>query len=144
MRLNRRTRQRIMLLYERGQHREAAAFIRRISPPTYRQIVTELPMDRFVDSMPHSMPVLEAIYAKVRVALGLISLRNCRTSTALSSQDMWQPCRRFLGLLGIKQRHAHHVRPPQRQVLASVCRLAGEMAESPAQLEYVERFLHLA
>ena len=78
-----------MLLYERGQHREAAAFIRRISPPTYRQIVTELPIDRFVDSMPHSMPVLEAIYAKVRVrvALGMleVSLPNCRTSTAPSS-----------------------------------------------------------
>ena len=54
-----------MLLYERGEYREAAAFIRRVSPPTYRQIVTELPIDRFVDSMPHSMPVLEAIYAKV-------------------------------------------------------------------------------
>ena len=57
-----------MLLYERGEHREAAAFIRRVSPPTYRQVVTELPIDRFVDSMPHSMPVLEAIYAKVYLA----------------------------------------------------------------------------
>ena len=57
--------QRIMLLYERGEYREAAAFIRRVSSPTYRQIVTELPIDRFVDAMPHSMPVLEAIYAKV-------------------------------------------------------------------------------
>ena len=54
-----------MLLYERGEYREAAAFIRRVSSPTYRQIVTELPIDRFVDAMPHSMPVLEAIYAKV-------------------------------------------------------------------------------
>ena len=59
-----------MLLYERGEYREAAAFTRRVSSPTYRQIVTELPIDRFVDAMPHSMPVLEAIYAKVPAQTG--------------------------------------------------------------------------
>ena len=57
--------QRILLLYEKGEHREAAAFIRRISPSTYRQVVSELPMDIFMESMPHTMPILEAIYGKL-------------------------------------------------------------------------------
>ncbi|TRY74938.1 hypothetical protein TCAL_04579 [Tigriopus californicus] len=58
-------RQRILLLYEKGDHREAAAFIRRVSQGTFRQIVNELPIDRFLEAMPGSMPILEAIYAKL-------------------------------------------------------------------------------
>ena len=90
-----------MLLYERGEYREAAAFIRRVSSPTYRQIVTELPIDRFVDAMPHSMPVLEAIYAKV----GMDSFQKTDLYVALTLY--WS----FPGLPGIKHRLSPGGRP---------------------------------
>ena len=73
--------QRILALYQRGDHREAAAFIRRLTYATFRQLVDDLPMGTFVEtSMPHSLPILEAIYAKLylnqgegnRIALNLI------------------------------------------------------------------------
>ena len=46
--------------------REAAGFIRRLSYATFRQLVEDLPMDNFVEeAMPQSLPILEAIYAKL-------------------------------------------------------------------------------
>ena len=57
--------QKILLLYEKGDHREAAAFMRRLSFPTFRQLLPQLPADIFIDSMPHSLPILEALYAKL-------------------------------------------------------------------------------
>ncbi len=92
--------QRIMLLYERGDHREAAAFIRRISQPTYRQLVTELPIDRFIESMPHSMPVLEAIYAKVYLASnnGTLTMSGRLTDKFSPESVVWQIVRFFASL----------------------------------------------
>ena len=60
--------QRILDLYERGDHREAAAFMRRLPFPAFRQILPQLPADIFVESMPHSLPILEALYAKLFLA----------------------------------------------------------------------------
>ncbi len=60
--------QRILDLYEKGDHREAAAFMRRLSFPAFRQILPQLPADIFVESMPHSLPILEALYAKLFLA----------------------------------------------------------------------------
>ena len=51
--------QRIMALFGRGEHREAAAFLRRISVTTFRQLVTQLPTSHFVDCLPQSLPLLE-------------------------------------------------------------------------------------
>lgn len=63
--------QRILALYDRGDHREAAAFIRRLTYATFRQLVDELPIGTFVESaMPHSLPILEAIYAKLFLNTG--------------------------------------------------------------------------
>ena len=63
--------QRILALYNRGDYREAAAFIRRLTYATFRQLVDDLPMSSFVESaMPHSLPILEAIYAKVFLNTG--------------------------------------------------------------------------
>ena len=65
--------QRILALYDRGDHREAAAFIRRLTYATFRQLVDELPMSTFVESaMPHSLPILEAIYAKLFLNTGTV------------------------------------------------------------------------
>ena len=60
--------QRILVLYENGEHREAAAFMRRLSFPTFKQLLPQLPADIFIDSMPHSLPILEALYAKLFLA----------------------------------------------------------------------------
>ncbi len=57
---------RILALYEKGDHREAAAFIRRLTYATFRQLVDDLPMSAFIETaMPHSLPILEAVYAKL-------------------------------------------------------------------------------
>ena len=56
---------RILLLYENLQYREAASFINRLNYCTFRAIVTELPIDVLVESIPNSLPILEALYAKV-------------------------------------------------------------------------------
>ena len=57
--------QRILALFQRGDHREAAAFLRRISVSTFRQLVGQLPSDLFVDCLPQSLPLLEALYSKL-------------------------------------------------------------------------------
>ena len=89
--------QRILLLFEKGDHREAAAFIRRVSQPTYRQIVNELPIDLFIDSMPHSMPILEAIYAKLYLAStnGTLTMSGKLTGNFSPESVVWQIVRFF-------------------------------------------------
>ena len=57
--------QRILALFQRGEHREAAAFLRRISVTTFRQMVAQLPTDMFVDCLPQTLPLLEALYSKL-------------------------------------------------------------------------------
>eukprot|EP00095_Tigriopus_kingsejongensis_P012102 snap_masked-scaffold747_size103044-processed-gene-0.11 protein:Tk12102 transcript:snap_masked-scaffold747_size103044-processed-gene-0.11-mRNA-1 annotation:"hypothetical protein L798_12370" len=60
--------QKILTLYENGDHREAATFMRRLSFHTFRQILPQIPADIFIESMPHSLPILEALYAKLFLA----------------------------------------------------------------------------
>ena len=57
--------QRILYLYENGDHREAANFMRRLNFATFKSILPSLPADIFIESMPHSLPILEALYAKM-------------------------------------------------------------------------------
>lgn len=56
---------RILLLYENAQYREAANFVNRLSHNTFKAILDQLPIDLFVEAMPHSLSILEALYAKV-------------------------------------------------------------------------------
>lgn len=56
---------RILLLYENAQYREAANFINRLSHNTFKAILDQLPVDLFIEAMPHSLSILEALYAKV-------------------------------------------------------------------------------
>lgn len=56
---------RILLLYENAQYREAANFINRLSHSTFKAILSQLPIDVFIEAMPHSVSILEALYAKV-------------------------------------------------------------------------------
>ncbi|BES96435.1 Hypothetical protein NTJ_09246 [Nesidiocoris tenuis] len=56
---------RIILLYENAQYREAANFVNRLSHGTFKTILNQLPIDLFIEAMPHSVSILEALYAKV-------------------------------------------------------------------------------
>lgn len=56
---------RILLLYENAQYREAANFVNRLSHGTFKAILPQLPIDVFIEAMPHSVSILEALYAKV-------------------------------------------------------------------------------
>ncbi len=83
--------QRILALYENGEHREAAAFMRRLSFPVFRQLLPQLPADIFVDSMPHSLPILEALYAKIFLAGGDASLMALGRAQSLRPEAVvWQ------------------------------------------------------
>ncbi|RWS03371.1 uncharacterized protein B4U79_12865 [Dinothrombium tinctorium] len=59
---------RIMLLYDNLQLREASSFIGRLNHAAFRMIIRGLPIDKFIESMPTSLPILEALYSKVFVS----------------------------------------------------------------------------
>lgn len=83
--------QRILYLYENGEHREAANFMRRLNFVTFKSILPQLPADIFIESMPHSLPILEALYAKLFLqqqskADNLI----CRANSLRPEAVVWQ------------------------------------------------------
>ena len=79
--------QRILALFQRGEHREAAAFLRRISVSTFRQLVGQLPSDLFVDCLPQSLPLLEALYSKLFLTGG----KKLSSSISVSPETVvWQ------------------------------------------------------
>ena len=79
--------QRILALFQRGEHREAAAFLRRISVSTFRQLVGQLPSDLFVDCLPQSLPLLEALYSKLFLTGG----KKLSTTISVSPETVvWQ------------------------------------------------------
>ena len=96
--------QRILMLYENGDHREAAAFLRRLSPPTFRQLLPQLPADLFIESMPHSLPILEALYAKLFLAGETIWQETRAAANLRPEAVVWQMVRFFAsqedGLIG--------------------------------------------
>lgn len=61
---------RVLLLYENQQYREAANFINRLNYSTFKAILRELPVELFVDNIPQTLPILEALYARVFLADG--------------------------------------------------------------------------
>ena len=46
---------------------------RRLSLPTFKQLVSQLPTDHFVENLPQSLPILEAFYSKLFLAGGWTS-----------------------------------------------------------------------
>lgn len=62
---------RVLLLYENQQYREAANFINRLNYNTFKAILRELPVELFVDNIPHTLAILEALYARVFLADGV-------------------------------------------------------------------------
>lgn len=96
--------QRLLMLYENGEHREAAAFLRRLSPGTFKQLLPQLPTDLFIESMPHSLPILESLYAKLFLAGDKIWQETRATSNLRPEAVVWQMVRFFAsqedGLIG--------------------------------------------
>lgn len=91
--------QRILMLYENGEHREAAAFMRRLSFQTFRQVLPHLPADIFIESMPHSLPILEALYAKLFLGGngGLDNSLLGRANSLRPEAVVWQLVKFFAG-----------------------------------------------
>jgi hypothetical protein len=50
--------------------------LRRLSLPTFKQLVSQLPTDHFVENLPQSLPILEAFYSKLFLAGYSILLFN--------------------------------------------------------------------
>ncbi|CAN8000101.1 unnamed protein product [Ixodes pacificus] len=62
---------RVVLLCERQQYREAANLVTRLGQATFKAILPELPVEVFLDAVPQSLHLLEALYAKVFLSEGL-------------------------------------------------------------------------
>lgn len=56
---------RILLLYENLQYREVANFINRLSHNTFKIIINQLPIELFIEQIPNSLNILEALYGKI-------------------------------------------------------------------------------
>jgi len=143
--------QRILALFERGEQREAAAFLRRLSMSTFRQIVTELPTDLFVDSLPQSLPVLEALYAKLFLAGGkklpssinvspetviwqLVKFFACQEDQSLASREgRWELCGPFINTCKRLLSVLLTAEPRLRRIVADRKRLLTKVIEGLGQ-----------
>lgn len=75
---------RVLLLYENQQYREAANFINRLNYSTFKAILRELPVELFVDNIPHTLAILEALYARVFLADGVdVSIKLLRPDSVI-------------------------------------------------------------
>jgi len=90
---------RILLLYENAQYREAANFINRLSHNTFKAILDQLPVDLFVEAMPHSLSILEALYAKV-----FLSSDCCGVKVLRPDHVLMQLVKLFTGTTGGAER----------------------------------------
>ncbi|XP_064468514.1 uncharacterized protein LOC135379202 [Ornithodoros turicata] len=55
---------RVLLLCERAQFQEAAAFVERLEPGPFGALLAQLPVEVFLEGLPESFPVLEALLTK--------------------------------------------------------------------------------
>lgn len=56
---------RVMLLFDNLQFTEAAAFISRLNYASFKGMLKELPIEKFIEAIPQSLTVLEVLYSKV-------------------------------------------------------------------------------
>lgn len=89
---------RILLLYENAQYREAANFVNRLSHNTFKAILDQLPIDLFVEAMPHSLSILEALYAKVFLS------SDCGVKVLRPDHVLMQLVKLFTGTTGGTER----------------------------------------
>ncbi|CAH0389093.1 unnamed protein product [Bemisia tabaci] len=121
---------RILLLYENAQYREAANFINRLSHGTFKTILGQLPIDVFIDAMPHSVSILEALYAKVFLS------SDCGIKTLRPESVLMQLVKLFSNTAGSVERwlgQHPEVTQSDRPVRAEVEESAAGEAASPGQ-----------
>ncbi|XP_023289516.1 uncharacterized protein LOC105698426, partial [Orussus abietinus] len=60
-----RRRCRLLRLYEGRQYREAASFLMRLPTYTLRAALPDIPIDLLIETLPHSLAMLEALYSRL-------------------------------------------------------------------------------
>ncbi|XP_016841349.1 uncharacterized protein LOC100122845 [Nasonia vitripennis] len=88
---------RLLRLYEGRQYREAAGFLMRLPQYTLRAALPDIPIDLLIDTLPHSLVLLEALYARL-LELGVRDAQVLRLE-----QLLWK----VVGLLSNTQDHFH-------------------------------------
>lgn len=102
----------IALLFENRKWEDCAELVRRLGLLTLRTIVPELPVDVIIDAVPASLPILEALYARLfvpgdpdafpaqhlrpdqligKVVRWLVALHDHRAPKQTNSEDYYTP-----------------------------------------------------
>ncbi|XP_014676302.1 PREDICTED: uncharacterized protein LOC106816238 isoform X2 [Priapulus caudatus] len=61
----------ILVLFEYHRHDEVAHIIRAITDQTLKAIATELPIALFIDGVPRTLPIIDAVYTRVFLSAGV-------------------------------------------------------------------------
>ncbi|XP_029172287.1 uncharacterized protein LOC114941462 [Nylanderia fulva] len=89
---------RLLRLYEGRQYREAAGFLMKLPHYTLKAALTDIPVDLLIETLPHSLILLEALYSR------LVELNVSDTKILRIEQVLW----RIVHLISTSQ---DHVRP---------------------------------
>ncbi|XP_060825236.1 uncharacterized protein LOC132912125 [Bombus pascuorum] len=86
---------RLLRLYEGRQYREAAAFLMKLPHYTLRTTLPDIPVDLLIETLPHSLSLLEALYSR------LVELNVDDAKILKVEQVLW----RIVHLISISQDH---------------------------------------
>ncbi|XP_033344258.1 uncharacterized protein LOC117230682 [Bombus vosnesenskii] len=86
---------RLLRLYEGRQYREAAAFLMKLPHYTLRTTLPDIPVDLLIETLPHSLSLLEALYSR------LVELNVNDAKILKVEQVLW----RIVYLISISQDH---------------------------------------
>ncbi|XP_058807347.1 uncharacterized protein LOC131674910 [Phymastichus coffea] len=73
---------RLLRLYEGRQYREAAGFLLRLPQYTLKAALPDIPIDLLIETLPHSLVLLEALYARL-LELGIRDVKVLRLEQLL-------------------------------------------------------------
>ncbi|GAB1860172.1 Mitochondria-eating protein C-terminal domain-containing protein [Camponotus japonicus] len=75
---------RLLRLYEGRQYREAAGFLMKLPHYTLKAALTDIPVDLLIETLPHSLILLEALYSR------LVELNVSDTKILRIEQVLWR------------------------------------------------------
>lgn len=87
---------RLLRLYEGRQYREAAGFLMKLPHYTLKAASTDIPVDLLIETLPHSLILLEALYSR------LVELNVSDTKILRIEQVLW----RIVHLISTSQDHS--------------------------------------
>ncbi|CAB0045036.1 unnamed protein product [Trichogramma brassicae] len=99
---------RLLRLYEGRQYREAAGLLLRLPQYTLRSVLPDIPIDLLIETLPHSLVLLEALYARM-LELGIRDAKVLRLE-----QLLWK----IVGLLAATNQDPFHLRAWARLLTA--------------------------